>query len=172
MSKPGKLPSGKTEIPFEVPLRAKNQQRKLYETYHGVFVNIQVLWYQWLWCSASVGRLFFKIMLHDWWFFYWKSLKMSCFISFSIKHVNCSCVTPHLFSFHVHNVSHQVLMYLYIVCQNKSFTFSIEIIVHSEWKKKKSILILIVRFTTQTFNDKWLFLQSYNMLLKWDYSVV
>lgn len=41
ISKPGKLPSGKTEIPFEFPLKAKGS-RVLYETYHGVFVNIQV----------------------------------------------------------------------------------------------------------------------------------
>uniref|UniRef100_A0A6I8S8U1 Vacuolar protein sorting-associated protein 26C n=1 Tax=Xenopus tropicalis TaxID=8364 RepID=A0A6I8S8U1_XENTR len=40
MVKPGKLPSGKTEIPFEFPLNAKGN-KVLYETYHGVFVNIQ-----------------------------------------------------------------------------------------------------------------------------------
>ncbi|XP_071095137.1 vacuolar protein sorting-associated protein 26C-like [Haliotis cracherodii] len=40
VAKPGKLPSGKTEIPFEVPLRAK-AGKTLYETYHGVFVNVQ-----------------------------------------------------------------------------------------------------------------------------------
>ena len=39
--KPGKLPSGKTELPFEVPLKPK-PGKTLYETYHGVFVNIQV----------------------------------------------------------------------------------------------------------------------------------
>lgn len=41
MVKPGKFPSGKTEIPFEFPLHGKGN-RVLYETYHGVFVNIQV----------------------------------------------------------------------------------------------------------------------------------
>lgn len=40
IAKPGKLPSGKTEIPFEVPLKPKGN-KTLYETYHGVFVNIQ-----------------------------------------------------------------------------------------------------------------------------------
>ncbi|XP_063298583.1 vacuolar protein sorting-associated protein 26C [Pelobates fuscus] len=40
MVKPGKLPSGKTEIPFEFPLVMKGN-KTLYETYHGVFVNIQ-----------------------------------------------------------------------------------------------------------------------------------
>ncbi|KAL3886778.1 hypothetical protein ACJMK2_026751 [Sinanodonta woodiana] len=40
IAKPGKFPSGKTEIPFEVPLKAKGN-KVLYETYHGVFVNIQ-----------------------------------------------------------------------------------------------------------------------------------
>ncbi|XP_056593080.1 vacuolar protein sorting-associated protein 26C isoform X2 [Triplophysa dalaica] len=38
--KAGKVPGGKTEIPFEFPLQAKGN-RVLYETYHGVFVNIQ-----------------------------------------------------------------------------------------------------------------------------------
>ncbi|XP_065837242.1 vacuolar protein sorting-associated protein 26C-like [Oscarella lobularis] len=40
LAKAGKIPSGKTEIPFEFPLKAK-QGKPLYETYHGVFVNIQ-----------------------------------------------------------------------------------------------------------------------------------
>ncbi|XP_076264082.1 vacuolar protein sorting-associated protein 26C isoform X2 [Rhynchophorus ferrugineus] len=35
----GKLPSGVTEIPFEIPLKPK-PNRALYETYHGVYVNI------------------------------------------------------------------------------------------------------------------------------------
>ncbi|XP_041470549.1 vacuolar protein sorting-associated protein 26C-like [Lytechinus variegatus] len=39
-AKPGKIPAGKTEIPFEVPLKAK-LNKTLYETYHGVFVNVQ-----------------------------------------------------------------------------------------------------------------------------------
>jgi len=41
LAKPGKLPSGKTEIPFEMPLRSKQGKPPLYETYHGVFVSIQ-----------------------------------------------------------------------------------------------------------------------------------
>lgn len=40
IAKPGRLPSGKTEIPFEIPLKPKSG-KSLYETYHGVFVNIQ-----------------------------------------------------------------------------------------------------------------------------------
>ncbi|KAM4887346.1 vacuolar protein sorting-associated protein 26C isoform 3-T3 [Thomomys bottae] len=40
MVRPGKFPSGKTEIPFEFPLHAKGN-KALYETYHGVFVSIQ-----------------------------------------------------------------------------------------------------------------------------------
>lgn len=39
LAKPGKLPSGTTDIPFELPLKPKSG-KKLYETYHGVFVNI------------------------------------------------------------------------------------------------------------------------------------
>ncbi|XP_074652072.1 vacuolar protein sorting-associated protein 26C-like [Tubulanus polymorphus] len=42
IAKPGRLPSGRTEIPFEIPVKGKTG-RKLYETYHGVFVNIQYL---------------------------------------------------------------------------------------------------------------------------------
>ncbi|XP_014224137.1 Down syndrome critical region protein 3 homolog [Trichogramma pretiosum] len=38
----GKIPSGKTEIPFELPLKPRGS-KTLYETYHGVFVNIQYL---------------------------------------------------------------------------------------------------------------------------------
>lgn len=40
LAKPGKIPHGTTEIPFEMPLRAKGAGKKLYETYHGVFINI------------------------------------------------------------------------------------------------------------------------------------
>lgn len=39
LCKPGKFPSGTTEVPFELPLKPKTG-KKLYETYHGVFVNI------------------------------------------------------------------------------------------------------------------------------------
>ncbi len=42
VSKAGKLAAGKTEIPFEIPLRVKSNMKHLYETYHGVFINIQV----------------------------------------------------------------------------------------------------------------------------------
>lgn len=41
VAKAGKVPPGKTEIPFEFPLNSKSN-KVLYETYHGVFVNIQV----------------------------------------------------------------------------------------------------------------------------------
>uniref|UniRef100_G3QCG9 Vacuolar protein sorting-associated protein 26C n=1 Tax=Gasterosteus aculeatus aculeatus TaxID=481459 RepID=G3QCG9_GASAC len=41
VAKAGKIPAGKTEIPFEFPLSTKGN-KVLYETYHGVFVNIQV----------------------------------------------------------------------------------------------------------------------------------
>ena len=37
--KPGKFPSGTTEVPFELPLKPK-PNKKVYETYHGVFVNV------------------------------------------------------------------------------------------------------------------------------------
>ncbi|XP_078464428.1 vacuolar protein sorting-associated protein 26C isoform X3 [Lampetra fluviatilis] len=39
--KPGKLPSGRTEIPFQFPLKASGSSKVLFETYHGVYVNIQ-----------------------------------------------------------------------------------------------------------------------------------
>lgn len=34
-------PNGTTELPFEIPLKPKGN-KPLHETYHGVFVNIQV----------------------------------------------------------------------------------------------------------------------------------
>uniref|UniRef100_A0A1B6DYZ5 Vacuolar protein sorting-associated protein 26C n=1 Tax=Clastoptera arizonana TaxID=38151 RepID=A0A1B6DYZ5_9HEMI len=40
ISGPGKMPPGRTEIPFEAPLKPKSN-KILYETYHGVFINIQ-----------------------------------------------------------------------------------------------------------------------------------
>lgn len=41
VAKAGRLPAGRTELPFEMPLRPRSG-RTLYETYHGVFINIQV----------------------------------------------------------------------------------------------------------------------------------
>jgi hypothetical protein len=41
LSKAGKFPAKRTEIPFEIPLRTKANNKHLYETYHGVFINIQ-----------------------------------------------------------------------------------------------------------------------------------
>jgi len=40
IAKPGKFPDGVTELPFEFNLEAA-QGQQLYDTYHGVFVNIQ-----------------------------------------------------------------------------------------------------------------------------------
>jgi len=40
IAKPGKLPSGKTEIPFELMLKPSTN-KNLFETYHGVFINVQ-----------------------------------------------------------------------------------------------------------------------------------
>ena len=42
VASPGKVAAGKTEIPFEFLLTAR-PNKTLYETYHGVFVNIQYL---------------------------------------------------------------------------------------------------------------------------------
>lgn len=53
LAKPGRFPSGTTEIPFEMPLRAKGS-RQLYETYHGVFVNIQVRNCFWRWSFLNL----------------------------------------------------------------------------------------------------------------------
>lgn len=41
IAKSGTLPAGKTEIAFELPLRPKGN-KTLYETYHGVFITVQV----------------------------------------------------------------------------------------------------------------------------------
>jgi len=43
LAKPGKFEDGDTEIPFEFKLESLTEQQPLYETYHGVFVNIQYL---------------------------------------------------------------------------------------------------------------------------------
>lgn len=40
VSGPAKIPSGNTDIPFEVPLVPRGS-KTIYETYHGVFINIQ-----------------------------------------------------------------------------------------------------------------------------------
>ncbi|XP_063233764.1 vacuolar protein sorting-associated protein 26C [Bacillus rossius redtenbacheri] len=48
----GKIPAGKTEIPFEFPL-VPRPNKTLYETYHGVFVNVQYL----LKCEMKRGFL-------------------------------------------------------------------------------------------------------------------
>eukprot|EP01097_Dermamoeba_algensis_P011115 TRINITY_DN8483_c0_g1_i1.p1 TRINITY_DN8483_c0_g1~~TRINITY_DN8483_c0_g1_i1.p1 ORF type:complete len:302 (-),score=62.62 TRINITY_DN8483_c0_g1_i1:236-1141(-) len=42
IAKPGKLPDGETELPFEIPLEPL-AGLNLFETYHGVFINISYL---------------------------------------------------------------------------------------------------------------------------------
>lgn len=42
IAKPGKIPSGKTEIPFEIALKPHGN-KQLFETYHGVFINVQYM---------------------------------------------------------------------------------------------------------------------------------
>ncbi|RWS20406.1 Down syndrome critical region protein 3-like protein, partial [Leptotrombidium deliense] len=42
IAKSGKLPIGKTEIAFELPLRTKNN-KVLFQTYHGVFITVQYM---------------------------------------------------------------------------------------------------------------------------------
>ena len=43
LAKPGQIFNSKTEIPFQVLLKGR-PNKPLYETYHGVFINIQVKW--------------------------------------------------------------------------------------------------------------------------------
>ncbi|XP_026479389.1 Down syndrome critical region protein 3 homolog [Ctenocephalides felis] len=44
LASPGKIPAGKTEIPFEFLLKPSGKGNKvLFETYHGVFINITYL---------------------------------------------------------------------------------------------------------------------------------
>lgn len=40
VAKSGKIPAGRTEVPFELPLKPKGR-KTLFETYHGVFISIQ-----------------------------------------------------------------------------------------------------------------------------------
>lgn len=37
---PGKLPQGFTEIPFECQLTCPKEPKKLFETYHGIFISV------------------------------------------------------------------------------------------------------------------------------------
>merc|ERR1712218_269028 len=39
---PGKIPKGETELPFEFDLKPRKNM-KLYETYHGVYINVQYI---------------------------------------------------------------------------------------------------------------------------------
>lgn len=39
----GKLPQGTTEIPFKFPMKSQKPNQSLFETYHGVFVNINYI---------------------------------------------------------------------------------------------------------------------------------
>ncbi|CAD5112013.1 unnamed protein product [Dimorphilus gyrociliatus] len=41
--KPGRVKSGRTELPFEIPLKPRVANRPLYETYHGLYVNIEYM---------------------------------------------------------------------------------------------------------------------------------
>lgn len=43
LSQGGKFSPGLTEIPFEFPLTTTKEPKTLYETYHGVFVNVNYL---------------------------------------------------------------------------------------------------------------------------------
>lgn len=56
--------AGKLEFPFEVPLEPKGN-KKLYDTYHGVFVNIQVyitsLWLQ-LWYHGDKWKRYIYLI--------------------------------------------------------------------------------------------------------------
>lgn len=42
IAQPGRFPAGLTEIPFEAPVKPL-LNRVLYESYHGVFINVQYL---------------------------------------------------------------------------------------------------------------------------------
>lgn len=41
VTKSGRIPSGQTEIPFELPLNPRSSSKILYETYHGVYIMVQ-----------------------------------------------------------------------------------------------------------------------------------
>jgi Vacuolar protein sorting-associated protein 26 len=51
VAKSGRLPKGTTALPFEFELRSSNKDAELYETYHGVFVNVQYM----LTCDMTRG---------------------------------------------------------------------------------------------------------------------
>lgn len=72
VAKAGKVPSGKTEIPFEFPLNSKSN-KVLYETYHGVFVNIQVSERHFQDCKLWISALDFNCSMYHFSMTHWKS---------------------------------------------------------------------------------------------------
>ncbi|KAG1679710.1 Down syndrome critical region protein 3 [Nymphon striatum] len=68
VARPGKLPVGKTEIPFEFPLKPKSN-KTFFETYHGVFVNVQYT----LKCDIKRSMLSKDLMKSTEFFFEYKS---------------------------------------------------------------------------------------------------
>lgn len=57
IARPGRFSSGVTEIPFEAPIKPL-LNKILYETYHGVFINIQYL------LKAVIKRNFLNKDIH------------------------------------------------------------------------------------------------------------
>lgn len=57
IAQPGRFPGGVTEIPFEAPVKPL-LNRVLYESYHGVFINIQYL------LKAVIKRNFLNKDIH------------------------------------------------------------------------------------------------------------
>lgn len=98
VAKAGKVPPGKTEIPFEFPLNSKSN-KVLYETYHGVFVNIQVS-ERHLWCIMSRTLISTAVCIIS----IWRSGKLLCVHTASLLVNRCyvflvfSSVHPPLWS--------------------------------------------------------------------------
>lgn len=57
IARPGRFPGGVTEIPFEAPVRPL-LNKVLYESYHGVFINIQYI------LKAVIKRNFLNKDIH------------------------------------------------------------------------------------------------------------
>lgn len=57
IARPGRFSSGVTEIPFEAPVKPL-LNKVLYETYHGVFINVQYL------LKAVIKRNFLNKDIH------------------------------------------------------------------------------------------------------------
>jgi hypothetical protein len=121
VSKPGKLTSNRTEIPFQIPLKAKQIVRHLYETYHGVFINIQVL-YQLSFYNCLAWISFLKLDLEILKYMIKVEMKRSVFNKDVAKQMEITIITK-VFVLHVY-IADFIFFIKLILSSNPSLTVS------------------------------------------------